>query len=152
MIRFYTTLLKVDLKPEVINSTTVGQNNIYSVYLHTKTLRTSIKSTMLKVSIDIEEKALFNKSSYVERMGRRGWRGRILEISSDSALVNWGGGKTWVPMYELYPLDEQGKPHIYNNIRKKKFNLLETARHARSKLGDNYPERNNSDIQQMNLF
>lgn len=67
----------------------------------------------------------------VERMGIIGWKGRILEVAGDRALVSWVGyPQGWHPLYELYPLDELGKPLIPNG----EINIFQTALRGRLSL------------------
>lgn len=84
-----------------------------------------------RVVISIKSGICRAPGTRVERMGIIGWKGRILEVAGDRALVSWVGyPQGWHPLYELYPLDELGKPLIPNG----EINIFQTALRGRLSL------------------
>jgi len=88
----------------------------------------------------------------VERSGKDGWKGKVLEVSGEYALVDWRGSTEWMHRYDIYPLDESGRP-----IRAgAKANIFEAARRGRRVLAAQPAKpalpKNSPSHNQMELF
>jgi hypothetical protein len=90
--------------------------------------------TLKKVTVYFQVQPAIRLNGLVERMGVYGWRGRVLQVSDDNALVNWGSRHRWHPLYELYPLDESGRPILPGT----KENIFQIARSGRITLSADY--------------
>jgi hypothetical protein len=108
-------------------------------------------NSLEKVTIQLKQEIFLAPGVRVEQMGTGGRTGTIREIVADSALVKWGGHKfTWHPLYELYPLDESGKP----TIPKGEANIFQTALRGRRSLAPKVVEVRvpQPECNQMELF
>jgi hypothetical protein len=108
-------------------------------------------NSLEKVTIQLKQEIFLALGVRVEQMGTGGRTGTIREIVADRALVKWGGHTlTWHPLYELYPLDESGKPII----PKGEANIFQTALRARISLAPKLVEVRvpQPDVNQLELF
>lgn len=77
--------------------------------------------------LQFEHQPFITIGSLAEKMGTYGKKGRIELILGDRALINWGYSKEWLPTYELYPLDESGKPILPGEVK----DIFQVARRGR---------------------
>lgn len=131
--------------------TYIGQGKV-SIYAPNTESSSCYLTTLESVGVYLSQKPTIAPGVRVERSGKQGWRGKVLEVSGEYALVDWGGSSEWMHRYDIYPLDESGRP-IRAGAR---ASIFEAARRGRRVLAAQpakpAPPQNSSSHTQMELF